>query len=108
MDAEAAVFELAAVAFDADGTGGGDFEGGFEDFAVAGAVGDAVAHEAACSPVVEVLEGLATPGIEDVESNDFHQSCDEISNDPEQNTDKPDVLHQLMVDNPQRLYRFSA
>jgi 2-pyrone-4,6-dicarboxylate lactonase len=21
---------------------------------------------------------------------------------------KPDVLHQLMVDNPQRLYRFSA
>ena len=33
---------MAAVAFEADGAGGGDFEGGFEDFAVAGAVGDAV------------------------------------------------------------------
>src|SRR5688572_22594196 len=38
----AAVFHLAAVAFEADGAGGGDFEGGFEDFAVAGAMGDAV------------------------------------------------------------------
>ena len=37
-----AVLELAAVAFEADGSGGRHGEGGFEDFAIAGAVGDAV------------------------------------------------------------------
>src|SRR5687768_10784805 len=41
----AAVFHLAAVAFEADGAGFGDFESGFEDFAVAGAMGDAVFHD---------------------------------------------------------------
>jgi len=34
---KAPILHLAAVAFEADGAGGRDFEGGFEDFAVAGA-----------------------------------------------------------------------
>ena len=39
LDANAAVFHLAAVAFESDGAGGGEFEGFFEDFAIAGAAG---------------------------------------------------------------------
>ena len=42
FELDVAVFHLASVAFEADGAGGGHGEGGFEDFAIAGAVGDAV------------------------------------------------------------------
>src|SRR5438128_10442389 len=38
LDADAAVFHLAAVAFEADGTGGGNFHGRLQYFAVAHAV----------------------------------------------------------------------
>src|SRR5262245_29257865 len=42
LNPDAAVFHLAAVAFQADGAGIGKLEGGIEGFAVAGAIGDAV------------------------------------------------------------------
>ena len=44
VDPDAAVFELAAVAFQADGAAGGELQRGFQHFAVARAMGDAVGH----------------------------------------------------------------
>ena len=73
---------MAAVAFEADGAGGGDFEGGFEDFAVAGAMGDAAFDDD--DHFVPVLASRSTPraftGIISLEdAHRVHSGRDEAS-----------------------------
>jgi len=81
-DTEATVFHLAAVALETDGTGGWHGQGGFEDFAVTGAMGEIIGDDdldliPILGPVM--LEGLVGAGEEVVSALELRFSDEDAA-----------------------------